>query len=92
MSKRTLMALKTHEEAEQFDLTESAKATPLKRLEILVHLTDLQKKLPKQNIVTDENNQIPVLRRSKKMSFYNELIGALNAHHVGGILRSRYVA
>ena len=65
MGKRTLISFMTHEDAEQFDLMEFRSTTPLKRLEILAHLIELQKELPKHSIFPDAG-EIPIIRRMKK--------------------------
>lgn len=55
MGKRTLLSFATHEEAYEFDLLEAKKTTPSRRMEILAHLIELQKTLPKGFIKPDDN-------------------------------------
>ncbi len=65
MGKRTLKSFASHEEANEFDLREARKTTPSKRMEILAHLIELQKKLPK-HIVEAEENDVPTIKRVKR--------------------------
>ena len=64
MGKRTIKSFATHEEAHQFDLVEAKKATPSKRMEILAHLIEHQKKLPKHSV--EAHDDVPTIKRVKK--------------------------
>ena len=59
-----MISFATHEEAHQFDLVEAKKTTSSKRMEILAHLIELQKKLPKHSVET--NDDVPTIKRVKK--------------------------
>ena len=65
MGKRTLISFASHEAAYQFDLREAKKTTPSKRMEILAHLIELQKKLPKHVVKADEDD-VPTIKREKR--------------------------
>ena len=66
MGKRTLISFVTHADAEQFDLMEYRSTSPLKRLEILARLIELQKELPKHSIFQEDAGEMPIIRRMKK--------------------------